>query len=457
MGSALRKNGYRDQVSGKGNSAAKAAPAGRADRQPIQAVPRNQEPEAPEAGYSHVEAENTALDHLASQVSSTLELVELYRSMLDYVPANILLADLDFNIVFMNHSSYTTLKTISHLLPVPIDKIVGGSMDVFHKKPQHQRSIVGSDRNLPHQAKIKLGDHILHLNVFALYNKAGTYMGPMVTWSIITDREKMVSAIGETSSKLSSAAAELTATASELEKTSDQASLDTNSTAASSEEVSRGVQVVATNMEEMSASIKEIARSSADAAAMTNDAKARADEANTTIGQLGESSQEIGNVIKVISSIAQQTNLLALNATIEAARAGDAGRGFAVVANEVKELAKQTSKATEEITTRIGRLQKDAQAAVGSILGISQNIEKLNRISTTIAAAVEEQNATTNEVSRVIQESAKGVNEIAERVKAISAATSQSSTGAKQTTAAAGSLSELAERLRILLQESEQK
>jgi methyl-accepting chemotaxis protein len=423
----------------------------------VQALRAPSEPEMEPSGRPTAEAENTPLDHLANQVSSTLELVELYRSMLDYVPVNILLADMDANIVFMNQSSYKTLQTLSHLLPVPVDKIVGGSMDVFHKKPQHQRGIVANDRNLPHQAKIKLGEHILHLNVFALYNKAGTYMGPMVTWSIITEREKMVAAISESSTKLSAAAAELTATASELEKTSDQASLDTNSTAASSEEVSRGVQVVATNMEEMSASIKEIARSSADAASMTNDAKVRADEANATIGQLGESSQEIGNVIKVISSIAQQTNLLALNATIEAARAGDAGRGFAVVANEVKELAKQTSKATEEITTRIGRLQKDAQAAVGSILGISQNIEKLNKISTTIAAAVEEQNATTNEVSRVIQESAKGVTEIAERVKAISAATAQSSTGAKQTTAAAGSLSELAERLRILLQESEHK
>jgi methyl-accepting chemotaxis protein len=436
------------------------------DKQPVamrRPVERNLRP-APtpdvEEDFSEtpaLEVTATALDLLANSASTNGELIDMYRSMLDYVPVNILLADLNFNIVFMNRSSYKTLESLAHLLPVPVDKIVGGSMDVFHRKPSHQRGIVGNDKNLPHDAKIKLGEHVLHLNVFALYNKAGGFVGPMVTWSVITEREKMVSAIAESSSRLSAAAAELTATASELEKTSDQASADTQSTAASSEEVSRGVQVVATNMEEMTASIKEIARSSADAASMTNEAKSRADEANATIGQLGESSQEIGNVIKVISSIAQQTNLLALNATIEAARAGDAGRGFAVVANEVKELAKQTSKATEEITTKIGRLQKDAAAAVGSIVGISQNIEKLNKISTTIAAAVEEQNATTNEVSRVIQESAKGVTVIAERVKGISAATVQSSNGAKQTTAAAGSLSELAEQLRILLQESERK
>jgi methyl-accepting chemotaxis protein len=450
MGQALRKPVL------KGKEKQPVVPAKRPVERNLRPAPIP-EPETNYADTPALEVSATALDLLANAVSTNGELIDMYRSMLDYVPVNILLADLNFNIVFMNRSSYKTLESLAHLLPVPVDKIVGGSMDVFHRKPSHQRAIVGNNKNLPHDAKIKLGEHILHLNVFALYNKAGGFVGPMVTWSVITEREKMVSAIGESSSRLSAAAAELTATAAELEKTSDQASADTQSTAASSEEVSRGVQVVATNMEEMSASIKEIARSSADAASMTNEAKARADEANSTIGQLGESSQEIGNVIKVISSIAQQTNLLALNATIEAARAGDAGRGFAVVANEVKELAKQTSKATEEITTKIGRLQKDATAAVGSIVGISQNIEKLNRISSTIAAAVEEQNATTNEVSRVIQESAKGVNVIAERVKGISAATVQSSSGAKQTTAAAASLSELAEQLRILLQESERK
>ncbi len=452
MGNAVRKNNIEQQPQHDTWSES----SGKAVK--LRATPsRNDDHDTVRQSSSEPLAKETALDHLARGVSSNLELVDIYRSMLDYVPVNILLTDLNFNIVFMNQSSYKTLQTLSHLLPVPVDKIVGGSMDVFHKRPQHQRGIVSNDRNLPHQAKIRLGDEMLHLNVFALYSGSGAYTGPMVTWSVITEREKMVGTIGETSTKLGAAAAELTATASELEKTSSQASRDTNSTAASSEEVSRGVQVVATNMEEMSASIKEIARSSADAASMTNDAKGLADEANVTIGQLGESSQEIGNVIKVISSIAQQTNLLALNATIEAARAGDAGRGFAVVANEVKELAKQTSKATEDITSRIGRLQKDAQAAVGSIAGISQNIEKLNRISTTIAAAVEEQNATTNEVSRVIQESSKGVTEIADRVKAISAATAQSSAGAQQTTTAAASLSQLAETLRILLQESEGK
>lgn len=398
--------------------------------------------------------ENTDIDLLCNSCGNDGELIGLYRAMLDYVPVNILLADRNFDIVYMNESSRNTLRTIEHLLPTSVDRIVGGSMDIFHKKPQHQRRIVGDDKNLPHTAKIKLGEHTLELNVFALYDQQKNFVGPMVSWSVITDKVKLVAAIDEASERLSSAAAELNSTATGLERTTVEASDSTSSTAASSEEVSRGVQTVATNMEEMASSIREIARSSADAAKMSNEAKKRADDANETIDQLGESSQEIGNVIKVISSIAQQTNLLALNATIEAARAGDAGRGFAVVANEVKELAKQTGKATEEITTRIAALQKDSQAAVDAIGEIGGNIDKLNNIATTIATAVEEQNATTNEVTRVVQESTKGVNTISEKVKELARSTATASQGAKETTSAARALSELAEHLRKLLSEN---
>ena len=199
------------------------------------------------------------------------------------------------------------------------------------------------------------------------------------------------------------------------------------------------------------ASIKEIARNSSEAANISKDTLKKAHSTNQTITQLGTSSQEIGNVIKVISSIAQQTNLLALNATIEAARAGDAGKGFAVVANEVKELAKQTAKATEDITNRIGSIQKDTQGAVEAIGGISQFIEKLNGISMAIAASIEEQTATTNEVARVVKESNRGVEGIAEVVKSVATAAKHSTAGASQTLEAAKSLAQLAEKLKSLV------
>jgi methyl-accepting chemotaxis protein len=266
-------------------------------------------------------------------------------------------------------------------------------------------------------------------------------------------RRALVNNLTETAVQLAAAAEELSATASQMAGNAEKTRLESTNASASAHQVSRGVQAVATNTEEMAASIKEIARSSADAATVSKETMVRAHDTNKTISQLGVSSQEIGNVIKVISSIAQQTNLLALNATIEAARAGDAGKGFAVVANEVKELAKQTAKATDDITNRIGTIQKDSQGAVEAIGSIAKVIEKLNGISTSIAAAVEEQTATTNEVARVVQESNKGVEGISQTIKVVSATAQEGATGANQTLDAARSLSQLAEKLKDLVRE----
>ncbi len=174
---------------------------------------------------------------------------------------------------------------------------------------------------------------------------------------------------------------------------------------AATEQVNRNLQTVATGAEEMSATIKEIAKNASEAARVASEAVKSAATTNATVSKLGDSSVEIGQVIKVITSIAQQTNLLALNATIEAARAGEAGKGFAVVANEVKELAKQTAKATEDISQKINAIQGDTKSAVDAIGNISGIINQINDISNTIATAVEEQSATTNEMSRNVMRS----------------------------------------------------
>ena len=267
----------------------------------------------------------------------------------------------------------------------------------------------------------------------------------------ITQVKKMIESIEETAVSLSGASSELTSTATQMSSTAAKTSEESKAATISAEEVASGVQTVATNMEEMVASIKEIARSANESSQMAKTAMARATDTNKTITQLGTSSQEIGDVIKVISSIAQQTNLLALNATIEAARAGEAGKGFAVVANEVKELAKQTAKATNDITNKIGAIQKDTQSAVSAIGGISESVEKLNSISGVIAAAVEEQTATTNEVSRVVVQSKKGVEKIAGTIKSVSLAASESTVASSQTLSASKELAQLAERLTALV------
>ena len=377
------------------------------------------------------------------------------QSMMDNAPVNTMMCDLNFNITYLNPRSRDTLRTLEKFLPVSVDKIQGSSIDIFHKNPAHQRKILGDPRNLPHRAKFKVGPETLDLLATPIFDKSKNYLGPMIVWEVISNKLSLIESLDQTAQQLGTAAEELSAVATQMSKNAGVTSERSTTAAGNSEEVSKGVQTVATNTEEMVASIKEIAKSSADAAGISKEAMKKAAETNVTINQLGEASQEIGNVIKVISSIAQQTNLLALNATIEAARAGDAGKGFAVVANEVKELAKQTAKATEEITSKIAAIQDSSKGAVGAIGGISSIIEQVNNISMTIAAAVEEQTATTNEVSRVVQESNNAVEGIATVVREVAAAAQESSTGAAQTLDAAKSLAKLAASLRELVKKIE--
>jgi len=234
---------------------------------------------------------------------------------------------------------------------------------------------------------------------------------------------------------------------SDAQETASQATV----VSAASEQVSRNVQTVATGVEEMSASIKEIAKSASDAARVASEAVKVAESTNSTIAKLGGSSQEIGKVIKVITAIAKQTNLLALNATIEAARAGEAGKGFAVVANEVKELAKETAQATEDISQQIEGIQCDTTGAVDAIRQISGVIDQINDISGTIASAVEEQTATTNEISRNVAEAARGTGEIAQNIAMVARAAEGTTAGATETQEAAAGLSRMAGALRQLV------
>lgn len=201
----------------------------------------------------------------------------------------------------------------------------------------------------------------------------------------------------------------------------------------------------------MLVSTREIAKSAAEAARVAQTAVRIAADTNDTIARLGSSGQEIGKVIRVITSIAQQTNLLALNATIEAARAGEAGKGFAVVANEVKELAKGTARATEEINLSITAIQADTQAAVLAIGEVGQIINQVNDISGAIASAVEEQTATTHEISRSASLAAQGTAEIAKEIVDVVRATENTTGGASETEQAARTLTGVAVELQGLV------
>jgi methyl-accepting chemotaxis protein len=257
------------------------------------------------------------------------------------------------------------------------------------------------------------------------------------------------SMIGEIVQTVSSASTQLEASAGTLSSTAARSQELTTLVAAASEEASTNVQSVASATEELSSSVNEISRQVQESARMASDAVGQARVTNDRVSELSKSAARIGDVVELINSIAGQTNLLALNATIEAARAGEAGRGFAVVASEVKALAEQTAKATGEIGQQITGIQAATQDSVTAIREISGTIEKLSEISSTIAAAVEEQGAATQEISRNVQQAAQGTQQVSSNITDVQRGASETGSASSQVLSAAQSLSGDSNRLKL--------
>jgi methyl-accepting chemotaxis protein len=258
----------------------------------------------------------------------------------------------------------------------------------------------------------------------------------------------VLSSVASSADAVAASSEELSASSAQISASAEETSAQSGVVAGAAEEVSRNVQTVAAGAEQMGASIREIATNAAEASDVAARAVTAAETTTATVAKLGESSAEIGNVVKVITSIAEQTNLLALNATIEAARAGEAGKGFAVVANEVKELAQETAKATEDIARRVDTIQADTSGAVAAIGRISEVIGQINDYQLTIASAVEEQTATTSEMSRSVSEAADGSGQIAANIGGVSGAADATNQALGQTRTAVDELSRMASDLR---------
>jgi methyl-accepting chemotaxis protein len=255
-------------------------------------------------------------------------------------------------------------------------------------------------------------------------------------------------AVGGVVGMVSSSATELQATAQQMTATATQTASQSTTVAAAAEEAASNVGTVAAAAEELGASVQEIGRQVGTSAGMAQLAVGEADQSAVLVHELSQAAARIGDVVNLIANIASQTNLLALNATIEAARAGEAGRGFAVVASEVKELAAQTSRATEEISGQIAQIQGATGQAVSAIGGITGRIREINAVTATIAAAVEEQGAATQEIVRNVSQAAAGAGEVTSNIAGVAQASEETGAAATQVLASASELSRQSEHLR---------
>jgi len=261
--------------------------------------------------------------------------------------------------------------------------------------------------------------------------------------------DEFEASVGGVVESVSAAATELQSSAEAMSSTAEETSVQSGAVAAASEQASTNVQTVASASEELTASISEISRQVMQSTEIAGGAVHEAERANDMVQGLAQAAGKIGEVVSLITDIAEQTNLLALNATIEAARAGDAGKGFAVVASEVKNLANQTAKATEEISSQIGGIQSATQDSVAAIQGITGTIGEISQIASAIAAAVEEQGAATQEITRNVEQASAGTTEVSSNIQGVNQAASETGHAATQISEAANELGEQSETLKL--------
>ncbi len=445
--------------------------------------------------------------------------VELGRalSMIESCPTNIICCDPDLSIQYLNPAGQRSLETLAAVLPMRVDQLMGKAITVFFADPLATARHLADPARLPYHERALFGGETLDFTVSPTWDHQQRYLGPMLSWEVVTarlaaeaavveaaqreraeattlrehvdsllqvvnaaaagdltqlvtvggsdaigqlgqgldrllgDLRTNIGAIARHAEQLAVAAVGLSSISGSLRQAATETSAEAEVVSHGSDVATQNVSAVAASTEEMSVSIRDIARNAIEAAGVAAEAVKLAERTNATVGALGVSSREIGKVLKLITAVAQQTNLLALNATIEAARAGEAGRGFAVVAKEVKELAKETARATEDIGQRIEAIQGDTGRAVIAIREIAATIGQINGIQVVIAGAVEEQTATSNEMSRSLTDVARAAGEIAQSIAHVAESARHTSAGTLDTERAASDLAAMASDLKRIV------
>ncbi|PCJ18063.1 MAG: hypothetical protein COB02_05990 [Candidatus Cloacimonadota bacterium] len=386
-------------------------------------------------------------------------------AMTHNAPVNIITEDLEGIVTYMNPASIENLSKLQSGLTRSISEIVGSNYNIFDKDPSFQKAMIQDVKNLPYSCEIKFLEETLSLKVSAILDNKGIFMGPMIAWEIITDEvnqkirehemnehmSSVLDSVNTTSLDLKNSSTSLLSISGAMTITSQETAELAIHVASDSEEMTDNIQSIAVASEEMLAAISEISKSAHVSSEIVSTAVSLTNQTNEDIEHLSISSKEIGDIIKIITTIADQTNLLALNATIEAARAGEAGKGFGVVANEVKELANQTAQATEKISEQVSSIQSDTSKVVKGINAFKEKIDEISFAQVSIAGAVEEQSATVQEIAQNVNVAAEKSSQISKAINMVAKSVEDNSKGVLKISETSNNLSSFSDTLSTLL------
>ena len=377
------------------------------------------------------------------------------REMIRQFPLGMMTTDASgqFRINFANAEATRLLKLVEDQLPASPDQLVGQNLLQFYPDAARQRTVLADPAQMPDRTRVSIGTETFELTSSAITDRSGAFVGPMVTWHRITGQLELVQrferSIGQVAQVVGTQAGAMQTTARAMSEAAEDTGQRTAAVAGASTQAAANVDSVAASAEELASSVAEIARQVSESARIAGQAVDQAVAADQCMGGLNNAAGRIGDVVRLIGDIAGRTNLLALNATIEAARAGEAGKGFAVVAGEVKTLATQTARATEEIAAQISAMQAATGQAADALRSITETIRRMSEIATAIAGATEEQGAATREIARAVQQAAAGTAEVTSNIGLVAEAVNSTSGQAGQALAAATELAGQSEILRI--------